>query len=273
MTPRKIIIAVAPVGKAVPAGIHNPTTAADVADAAISCWNAGASLVHLHVRDETGAQTEDLTCFTETVDRIRETSDMILQVSTGGLSTLTLEQRCVGLNEPRVESASLNMGSVNFDETVYVNTVPDIRYWAKRMRETEVVPEMEIFDLAMIGTARRLLDEGVLAPPLNFGFALGFTGALDADARYIPMLKSLLPDGAHWGVAHEGMDNLQLLAAGVSHGAAVIRCGFEDGVQWAPGKAARTNAELVGKLVELVRLLGRDVATPREARSLLAISP
>ena len=268
---KEIIVAVAPVGRMVPEEVHNPTTPQEVAAEAVACGRAGASLVHLHVRDELGAQTDDLAVFTETVDLIRKDSDIILQVSTGGLSTLSLEQRCAGLGERRVEMASLNMGSVNFGEEVYINTLPDIRYWAGRMIETNVVPELEVFEAGMIHNAKILIEEGVLRPPYNFGLALGFKGALPADAGIIAFLVSQLPDGSQWGVVHEGMDNLSLLAGALSLGAVVVRCGFEDGAAWVPGKIAKTNVELVEKLVELVKLMGYEVASPTKARAMLGI--
>lgn len=268
---QKIIVTVAPVGKQIPEGILNPATPQEVASATIDCWRAGASMVHLHVRDNRGQQTEDLACFSQTVDLIRETSDILLQVSTGGLSSLSLEERCVGLNDPRVEMASLNMGSVNFDDSVYINTLPDIRYWAQRMRETNTLPEMEIFEPGMINNAKILIEEGVLRPPFIFGFALGFRGALPAQVENIPFLKNLLPADSHWGLAHEGMDNLTCLAGALAHGASAVRCGYEDGVCWAPGQAATTNAQLVEKLVSLVDLMGMDVASPAEAREILGM--
>ena len=269
MKPRRIAIAVAPVGRQVPEGIVNPVTPDAVAEETIACWRAGASLVHLHVRDEHGEQTEDLSCFRRTLDLIRKESDIVLQVSTGGLSTLSLEQRCVGLNDPRVESASLNMGSVNFGETVYINTLPDIRYWAGRMKETGVVPEMEIFEGGMINNAKILVDEGVLGPPLNFGFALGFRGALPAEARNVAFLKSILPAGAHWGVMHDGMDDFTLHAAAIGLGASAVRCGFEDGVCSAPGKPVRRNVELVEHLAALIRQMGHEVAGCSQTRQVL----
>ena len=145
---KKIIVAVAPVGREVAPPSINPLTPEDVAQEVIECARVGASMVHLHVRNSQGEQTEDITDFCKTLDLIRGSSDIIIQGSTGGLTTLTLEERCVSVTDPRVEVASLNMGSVNFGEDVYINRVPDIRYWAGRMAENKVVPELEIFEAA-----------------------------------------------------------------------------------------------------------------------------
>jgi len=108
--PRKVIVAVAPVGRSVEPPAINPLTPEQVAGQVVACARAGASMVHLHVRDKEGKQTEDPTQFSKTLDLIRKNSDMIIQGSTGGLSTLSLEERCVSLDDPRVEVASLNMG-------------------------------------------------------------------------------------------------------------------------------------------------------------------
>ncbi|MFC1799109.1 3-keto-5-aminohexanoate cleavage protein [Thermodesulfobacteriota bacterium] len=139
---RKIIVIVAPVGgNIVPLSV-NPLTPEDIATDVSACAKAGASIVHLHVRDIEGNLTEDLTVFSKTVDLIRESSDLIVNGSTGGLSTLTLAERYVALNDSRVEVASLNMGSINFGKDVYINTMPDIRYWARRMAEAGAMPEL-----------------------------------------------------------------------------------------------------------------------------------
>ena len=268
---RKIIVAVAPVGKDIEPPSINPLTPEDVAREVIDCTRAGASFVHLHVRDDKGNQTEDLTQFSRTLDLIRDASDIIIQGSTGGLSELSLEERCVALNDPRVEVASLNMGSVNFSEEVYINRLPDIRYWARRMEETNVIPELEIFEAGMLTAVAKLLEEKVLKPPLAFGFCLGFHWALPADPNSLFFLKSSLTEPAPWGVVHESMQDFSLLATAIGMGAAAIRVGFEDSVYYAPGKAAATNVMLVEKIVSLVHQIGYEVATPAEARELLGL--
>jgi len=268
---RKIIVAVAPVGREVAPPSINPLTPEEVAQQVIDCTRAGASLVHLHVRDSGGEQTEDITDFSRTLELIRESSDIIIQGSTGGLSTLTLEERCVSVTDPRVEVASLNMGSVNFGEEVYINRVPDIRYWAGRMAENNVVPELEIFEAGMIPEAQMLIDEGTLTPPFYYNFALGFHWAIPPDPKSLFFLTSLLPAGAPWSVVHDGMQNFALLATAIGLGASMVRVGFEDSVRYASGKVATTNAELVEKLVSLVRRIGYEVATPDEARGILGL--
>jgi 3-keto-5-aminohexanoate cleavage enzyme len=268
---RKVIVAVAPVGKGITPGTVNPLSPDAVAEAVVACARAGAAMVHLHVRDRQGRQTEDLADFSRTLDRIRTKSDIIIQGSTGGDGDLTLEQRCVALNDPRVEVASLNMGSVNFGETVYVNTLPDVRYWSGRMRESSVVPEVEVFEAGMIAAAFRLIDEGAIVPPFYFNFCLGFHHALPATPESLFFLRAMLPAGHRWGFIHDGMRDLSLLAAAVGLGAACVRVGFEDSLSPAPGETARTNAELVERLVVLIRAAGCEIATPAEARQMLGV--
>ncbi len=268
----KIVVVVAPVshvGKEIPTETNNPLTPQEVADESVRCWNEGASVVHLHVRDRDGEQTSDLTHFEATLDRICEETDLIVNGSTGGPADLSVEDRCVSLNDPRVEMGSLNMGSVNFGESVYINTLPDIRFWAGRMQERSVIPELEVFNPSMITTALELRDEGVLPTPLHFNFALGFPSSISSDARNLFFLADLLPDGSEWGLVHEGMFDLSLVAAALGLGARVLRVGFEDGCYLKQGVPAGTNADLVANLVSLIRTAGKEVATPQDARALL----
>ena len=273
---RKIVVTVAPVchvGKPVPEGSKNPLTPEEIAADVAACAKAGASMVHLHVRDLTGEQTFDMTQFSRTLDLIREQSDIVIQGSTGGLSTLSLEDRSVCLSEPRVEVASLNMGSVNFGESVYINTLPEIRYWAGRMREEKVVPEMEIFDLSMVETCSKLADEGVLDRPMSYNFCLGTGTAsnLSDTPRNLQFMTALMEKDGHWGLNNDSMKDLHFLGLAIAMGASVVRVGFEDSFYYEEGKTAPTNAFLVEKLVELVRALGCEPATPEEAREILGI--
>jgi len=269
--PRKILIALAPVGTDVPEGVQNPLSPEQVAAEVIACAEAGAGMVHLHVRDSAGSQTADTTEFSRTLDLVREKSDIIIQGSTGGVSELSLEERCTALDDPRVEVASLNMGSSNFDEGVYINTLPDIRYWANRMTETEVIPELEVFEAGMVNNVKILYDEGVLREPLIYNFCLGFRGALPATADNLHFLKSIIPPGAPWGFVHHGMSDVSLLATAAGMGASIVRVGFEDSVYLSPGKMAARDVDLVENIVSLVRQMGMEIATPSEAKKLLGI--
>lgn len=269
---RKIIIAVAPVknpGTPLPEHCINPVTPEQVAEQTIACAQAGACMVHLHVRDEHGNQTGDLTHFSRTIDLIRLESEIIIQGSTGGLSSLTLEERCVALNDERVQMASLNMGSTNFSEDVYINTLPDIRYWAQRMLDAHVVPECEIFNLSMIDTIHRLAREGLIRRPIHYNFALGFESSLSAIPENLFYLKSSLPPNATWGLVHDNMTNFSLPATAIALGATVIRVGFEDSVYYREDRPAESNAVLVERIRDVVERLGFELATIEEAKQIL----
>lgn len=273
---RKIIITVAPVchvGKEIPAECHNPLSPEEITEDVVNCYKAGACQVHLHTRDIQGNPTFELDVFSRTINMIHEQTDMIIQGSTGGLSSLSLDERCVSLNVPEVEVASLNMGSVNFGETVYVNTNPEIRYWAQRQKETNVVPELELFDLSHIECCSRMCDEGVLRRPLHYNYCIGPGGSsnLAATGRNLALLNMLAEPGSTWGVNHDSMKDQSILACAIGMGANAVRVGFEDSFYYAPGKRAHTNAELVEHLVKLIRLMGCEPATPAEAREMLKI--
>ena len=272
---RKIIVTVAPVchvGKEIPAECKNPLTPEEITEDVVNCYKAGACQVHLHTRDLQGNPTFELDVFSKTIHMIREQApDIIVQGSTGGLSSLSLEQRCVSLNVPEVEIASLNMGSVNFGETVYVNTNPDLRYWAQRQKDADVVPEMELFDLSHVECCTRLADEGVIRRPLHYNFCVGpgASSNLSATGRNLALLNALAEPGSSWGINHDSMKDFSILACAIGMGANAVRVGFEDSFYYAPGKRAHTNAELVERLVELIRLMGCEPATPAEAREML----
>ena len=266
---RKVIIAVAPVkhpGSDMPAGCINPQSASDVAQEVVACAWAGAAMVHLHVRDEYGRQTAARDVFSRTLDEICAESDIIIQGSTGGLSSLSLEERCVSLKDPRVEVASLNMGSCNFGDEVYINTLPDIRYWAKRMQESKTMPELEVFDLSMIGTCNRMADDGLVSRPMHFNICLGFESAIQATPENLFVMQAAIPIGSTWGVTHDGMKDFCMLGAALGLGALAVRVGFEDSFYYAPETTAVNNVELVSRIRALVEAMGLEPMTPEEAR-------
>lgn len=268
---RKVIIVIAPVGSPGLQVVRNPLTPEQIADEVVACSHAGAAMAHLHVRDETGAPTADLAAFAHTLDIIRENSDIIIEASTGGISPMDREQRCAALNEPRVEVASLNTGSVNIEDTVYVNTLPEIRLLAQRMKESGVRPELVAFEGGMIHNAEILAAEGYLDSPLVFGLALGFRGGLPARSEALFFLRHLLPQGSSWGLVHHQMPDMSLLAVGAGMGASALRVGFEDSVYHAEGETAISNVELVERLVALLGHMGLQPATASEARMMLDV--
>ena len=272
MMSKPIILAVAPVAHDLPKGCDCPVTAKGIAGDVIACAKAGASMVHLHVRDHEGYLSEDLSVYDETLKLIRAESDIVIQGSTGGASTLTREQRCVAVRHPDTEVASLNIGSTNFDDDVYINTILDIRYWANRMLEENVVPEMEVFDLSMIGTARRLVQEGYVKKPI-MSLAVGFENSLEAKAHHIDLMFTemrTVPDAVIGFVQHK-MTDFNLFRYALLNGADVVRVGFEDGHTRKDSSLATTNAQLVEDAVSVIHEMGFEIATPDEVRERFGI--
>jgi len=269
----KILIAVAPsippyMARNIPGLDLSP---AGIAEEVVRAWNAGASLVHLHVWDERGQPTMELNAFRRTLQLIRERCDIVVEGSTGGISTLSAAQRSVAL-QADIEMASLNPGSVNYDTGVYVNSPDDIAYWAKEMACRGILPDMVIFETGMIANALRLAEQGWIRPPSLFTFALGQAGAMPATPKNLLYLSEIIPAGAMWGVIGHGGSDLRMSALAMSMNGQV-RAGFEDNPYFRPGELAKSNAQLIERLVRLARELGREPATPYEARAMLKLAP
>ena len=240
-----------------------------VAAEVVRACNAGANVVHLHVWDEHGQPTMDLTAFRRTLALIRERCDIIIEGSTGGINTLSAAERSVSL-QAEIELASLNPGSVNYDRGVYVNSPDDIRYWAGEMHRRNIKPDIAIFEAGMIANSLVLTEQGLIEPPYLFGFVLGQQGAMPATPRNLMFLSESLPSGAYWGViGHDGNDLWTSTMAMTMGGHA--RAGFEDNPYYRPGEPAASNAQLIERLVRIARELGREPATPAEARALLGL--
>ena len=276
---RKIIISVAPVARHGDESIDKESATKidfilspeEIAQDVISCASQGASLVHMHVRGEHGDLTEDLSVFARTTSLIKESCGIIIEGSTGGVSTLSAEQRCVALDSPDIEAGALNMGSVNLGERGYLNTLADIRYWAGRFKKRKIVPILELFEPGMIDTAFRMIKEGVLTDPLVYGLCTGFHGSQESNTANLQYMSGKLPRGAVWYYMQHKMKDLSMLAASIAMGASIVRVGFEDSPYYAEGKIGQTNAVLVGKIAEVIRAIGFEIATPDEAREIMGI--
>lgn len=241
-----------------------------IAAEVVRAYNAGASVVHLHVWDEHGQPTTDLTAFQRTLRLIRAECDIIIEGSTGGINTLTPAERCVSL-QADIELASLNPGSVNYDQGVYINSPDDIEYWVGEMHQRGVKPDTAIFEAGMIANTVAYIERGLLEPPYLFGFVVGQPGALPATPRNLLFLAESLPSQSIWtGVGHGGHD-LRIAALSMSMGGHV-RAGFEDNPYYRPGELASSNAQLVERLARLAREIGREIATPIEARQVLGLA-
>jgi 3-keto-5-aminohexanoate cleavage enzyme len=240
-----------------------------IADEVKRAYDAGANVVHLHVWDEQGQPTTGLAAFKRTLRLIRERCDIIIEGSTGGVNELSPAERSVSL-QTDVEMASLNPGSVNYDKGVYVNSPDDIAYWAQEMYRRRIKPDLAIFEVGMIANSLQLAEKGWIEPPFLFSFVLGQQGALPATPRNLLFLSETIPPGSLWCVAGHGGHDLQMSALAMMVGGHA-RAGFEDSPYYRSGQLATSNAQLIERLARIGREIGREIASPAEARTMLGL--
>jgi len=248
-----------------------PLSPREIADEAIKVHNAGASIVHLHMRDGLGNPSQDKALFAEAITYIQSATDLIIQVSTGGAAGMTAEERIQPVTLAP-EMASLSTGSVNFGSEVFSNPLPMVREFARVCQTYQVKPEIEVFDSGMIQSALNLVKEGLLQEPFHFNFVLGVPGGMPATAKNLLFLLDLIPPTSTWTVSGIGRYQLSMNTYGILLGGHV-RTGFEDNIYYRKGILSKGNAPLVDRLVKLAENLDRSIASPREARKILGIFP
>jgi 3-keto-5-aminohexanoate cleavage enzyme len=265
-----LIITVAPVGAELTPDQtpHLATTPKALGEVARTCREAGASIIHVHCRNDDGTNTHEVSRFKQAYEAVRAQSDLIVQFSTGGAIGMTPEERAAVL-QLRPEMATLTCGTVNFGDDVFENSFPIMRGILAKMHEFGVRPELEIFDKGHLANARRLEKEGLLTFPQHVDFVLGVPGGLDATVQNLADLVDALPPGCTWSVAGIGRMQLPMAMAALAMGGHV-RVGLEDNIYYSKGRLA-TNAELVARVVRLANELGRPVATPDQARGILGL--
>ena len=249
---------------------HLAVTPKQLGEVAAEVAAAGASLIHVHCRNDDGSNTHDVARFRAAYEEIRAKSDVIVQFSTGGAIGMTPQERAAVL-QLRPEMATLTCGSVNFGDDIFENSFPIMRTIAGAMKEFGVKPELEIFDKGHLANARRLAAEGVLKLPQHVDFVLGVPGALEARVENLCDLLRDLPEGCTWSVAGIGRHQLPLAMAAIAMGGHV-RVGLEDNIYYSKGRLA-TNGELVARIVRIANEAGRPVATPEQAREILSLPP
>jgi 3-keto-5-aminohexanoate cleavage enzyme len=249
---------------------HLPVTPQEQAIAAEAAVRAGASIIHLHVREDDGTPSQRPERFEEAIRAIRaRVPEVIIQISTGGAVGESIENRAKPL-ALKPEMASLNLGTMNFGDDIFYNHPRDIVGLAEKMHQFGIIPELEVYEAGMLESAYRLLKQGVLREPLNFQFVLGVPGGMSGDPRNLMHLISLLAPGTHWGVAGVGRFQLPLAVQALVLGGHV-RVGFEDNIFYSKGVLASSNAQLVERVVRIAKEIGREVATPAIARKILQI--
>lgn len=246
-----------------------PLSPRAIADEAKRARDAGASIVHLHMRDNLGNATQDKALFAEAISYIQSETDLIIQVSTGGAVGMTAEERVQPVTLAP-EMASLSTGSVNFGDEVFSNPLPMVREFAQVCQTYQVKPEIEVFESGMVQNALNLVQQGLLPDPLHFNFVLGVSGGMPATPKNLLFLLDLIPPTATWTISGMGRHQLSMNALGILLGGHV-RTGLEDNVYYRKGILAQGNAPLVERLVKIATDLERPVATPEEARKILRL--
>ncbi len=251
-----------------------PVTPTQQIESTHEAFEAGASLVHIHVRDARGQPSSDPDLYAEVQDGVRKhCPGMIIQFCTGGRGRSMAERGTCLKHRP--DMASLATGSVNFKTLIYENSPQLVDDLANAMVEYDIKPEVEVFDLAMLYNTRDLIDRGLLREPAHVQFVMGIPNALPVRERLLDFLveelAELLP-GATWTAAGIGRQQLTLNRWSLARGGHV-RTGLEDNIYMERGVLAQSNAELVARLAGICGEYGRHAATPREARDLLGLRP
>lgn len=265
-----------------------PVTPQQIAQSGLDAAAAGASIIHIHVRDpETGKPSRRLDLYREVVDRTREKNEDVILNLTGGMGGdivfgpedpfdlqpgtdfVGARERIEHILDLRTEMCSLDCGSLNFDEMVYATKPGWLRSMASLMRAAGVKPELECFEIGHVRMALQLIEEGLVAAPPLFQFCLGVRWAADASPRTMMTMADMLPPGAVWAGFGLGASQMQMVAQSVVLGGHV-RVGLEDNLFLSKGVLA-TNAQLVERAASIVTLLGETVADPAATRRILGI--
>ena len=243
-----------------------PHTPHEVISASLEAVEAGASIIHLHARLPDGTPSGDPELFREMIVGIRKQSSALTMTSTGGAVWMSMEERTRCL-DARPDLCSLESGSLNFDDNVFATSRPNSIAAATRARALGIGIEIEVFDVGHVVAASRMLREGHLLGPLMVNLVLGVLGGIDASPEGLAALLRPLPPDSRWSVTAVGRQQRRMLAFGILLGASGVRVGFEDNVRLRHNRLASSNAELVADAADLVRSLGRRVASPAEVRT------
>ncbi len=262
-----------------------PITPEEQAADARDCYNAGAAVLHLHVRGEDGQNTPDLEVYNRAVTLIGQACPIIRQIgngigarltSDGTVQNATLEQRLNLLNiRPQAEMHTINAGSFEFRTkyggALFDNPMGFNEQYVTGCREQNIGLEIEVYDLSHIANVLELVDKGLLTPPLHFSIVLGIMGGAPATIENLLHMVRELPEGSTWQVVTVGRFHLRSTMIAMSVGGN-IRTGLEDTIHYAKGEPVESNAQLVERMVRLAREIGREQATVDEAKTLLGLA-
>ena len=250
-----------------------PLQPEEIAKDIYDCWKAGASIAHIHVRDDEDKASMSFEKFKETIDRIRATDcEIVLNTTTSGGLGIEDEIRMKPFTQLKPDIASYDCGSMNWSHsTVFENSPKFLEKLGLRMQEVGVKPEIEIFDAGMIYNALYYLKKGVLKAPLHFQFVLGVPGGMAATVENLVFLKSLIPEGSTWGALGIGKEHLPIMYATLAMGGH-LRVGMEDNIFMSKGVLATSNVEFIERTKRIVKEMGKEIATPAEAREILGLN-
>jgi len=255
---------------------HNPNvpyTVREIGIEAEKAFLAGASIIHLHVREDDGTPTQNLKRFQACFDEIKKRCpDIIVQPSTGGAIGMSNEERLQPIfMKPQPEMVTLDLGTMNFGgDEIFVNTENTIINFAKEMNSRGIKPELECFDKGMIDMALRLNKKGYIKEPMHFNFVLGVNGGIAATPRDLIYMVNSIPKNSTFTVCAIGRHEFPMVTISIVLGGHA-RVGFEDNIYLSKGVLAKSNSELVEKVVRISKELGRDIASPYETRHLLGL--
>lgn len=273
----KLIINLAPTGMIPTKEMtpHVPVTPAEIINDVLQCASLGASMAHIHARDENGTPAWQPEIFEEIILGIRKKNkEIIIAVTTSGRTYSEFEKRAavLGLDgAAKPDMASLTLSSVNFNKVASVNSPDMIVALAKKMMDKGIKPELEVFDLGMINFARYLIRKGLLSPPYYFNFLLGNIAAAQAKLLHLGLLVSELPPDSIWAVTGIGDAQCRMNAIGIIVGDGV-RVGLEDNIWFDEGRTKlASNYMLVERIVKMAEVLGHDIAKPVEVRKRLKL--
>lgn len=260
---------------------HIPYTPEEIAEDGRRAVEAGASILHIHARQDSGFPAFDVETYARIDEEVKKRCpDVIINYSTGAIG-IPQEQRIHHIDALCPDMAALNMGSMNYaiysskkkifyHDHVFANPFRDIQFFLERMKAAGTRPEMECFDTGHINNAQPLIDLGLLEPPFQFSLIMGVLGGIPATTQNLVHQVGQLPPHSHWQVIGIGNKQWPMIAAAITMGGN-IRVGLEDNLYLPNGELARSNGELVAEAARLARTIGYDIASIAEARERLAI--
>jgi 3-keto-5-aminohexanoate cleavage enzyme len=247
-----------------------PYTPKEIADSAIGAAAAGATIAHLHVREDDGTPSGRPELFVDVIDRIRAECEILTMVSTGGSNDMTIEERTTGL-EAKPDISGVESGSMNFGDETFITPPPAGRGIVERARSQGIALEVEVFDVGHVISAVRWLEQGIIEGPMTINLVFGVPGGIDASPEALDAMLRPLPPETFWTVTCIGRHHQRMMALALLRGAPGIRTGLEDVAYISRGVHAPSNAALVEMAVDLSRTLGREVATQEQTRELLGL--